>query len=118
MNEDALGRRSTWDDEDAQLPWQATARADALMRDGCVSVGWRHLGWLCQSEAADQLRDLPASPQRPDLPHLISTQPGRPAGVPAPGRPLMHQLPLTPGSAAKTPASAFALPLEQLVTRA
>ncbi len=47
MNEDELGRRSTWDDEDAQLPWQATARADALMRDGCVSVGWRHLGWLC-----------------------------------------------------------------------
>jgi len=22
MNEDELGRRSTWDDEDAQLPWQ------------------------------------------------------------------------------------------------
>jgi len=110
VNEDELGRRSTWDDEDAQLLWQATARADALMRDGCVSVGWRHLGWLCQSEAADQLRDLPASPQRPDLPHLISTQPGRPAGVPAPGRPLMHQLPLTPGSAAKTPASALRCP--------
>jgi len=33
VNEDELGRRSTWDDEDAQLLWQATARADALMRD-------------------------------------------------------------------------------------
>ncbi len=30
MNEDELGRRSTRDDEDAQLSWQATARADAL----------------------------------------------------------------------------------------
>jgi len=27
MNEDELGRRSTRDNEDAQLLWQATARA-------------------------------------------------------------------------------------------
>ena len=33
MNEDDDARVSTWDDEDAQLLWQATARADALMRD-------------------------------------------------------------------------------------
>ncbi len=33
MSEDQTTRLSTWDDEDARLLWQATARADALMRD-------------------------------------------------------------------------------------
>ncbi len=32
MNEDEAGH-STWDDEDAQILWQATGRADALMRN-------------------------------------------------------------------------------------
>lgn len=33
MSEDNTAAGTTWDDEDAQILWQATARADALMRD-------------------------------------------------------------------------------------
>jgi len=62
MNEDELGQRSTWDDEDAQLLWQATARADALMRDGCVSVGWRHLGLVVSERGRGPTSRSPRQP--------------------------------------------------------
>jgi len=79
MSEDQTTRLSTWDDEDARLLWQATARADDLMRDLArgrpagaeLQALLDYLREVVLARISDEDRHaLPALRQAPGGPHL------------------------------------------------